>query len=153
MEIPEKLLKLKYYIIFSTLMSVLFLSLVLLAPRFLTIVSYFWPLFVSTALFLFTVVFFAKVSPLSTSGGGTENESLSCAEKAGEGLLDYVAGQTPQVLLDTIDDEDEEDSEDEMGESGQPPLELDDDQQSTEKSNHNKMAESVAAQASEVHLN
>ncbi|KAI3979501.1 hypothetical protein MKX01_001693 [Papaver californicum] len=105
MEIPEKLMKLKYYIIFSSLISLLFLSLILLAPRFLTIVSYFWPLFVSTALFLFTVVFFAKVSPLSTSSSDDDQSLLSCAEKAGEGLLDYVAGllnyyyQTPQMMM------------------------------------------------------
>ncbi|RZC51728.1 hypothetical protein C5167_020154 [Papaver somniferum] len=153
MEIPEKLMKLKYYIIFSSLISLLFLSLVLLAPRFLTIVSYFWPLFVSTALFLFTVVFFAKVSPLSTSSENEDDQSLlSCAEKAGEGLLDYVAA--PQVCLETIDDfdddddtEDEEEEEDELNETDQTPVE---DSKSSEKSDHIKL-ESVA-QGSETEV-
>ncbi|KAI3956976.1 hypothetical protein MKX01_001010 [Papaver californicum] len=146
MEIPEKLMKLKYYIIFSSLISLLFLSLVLLAPRFLTIVSYFWPLFVSTALFLFTVVFFAKVSPLSTSSAEENDDDqslLSCAEKAGEGLLDYVAGQPPQVLLlDTTDD-------DEDGEIDQSPI-IDDDDDKSNHNNNNKLESVVVAQGSEV---
>ncbi|OVA02180.1 hypothetical protein BVC80_8785g14 [Macleaya cordata] len=104
MEIPEKLLKFKFHIIFTTLLSLLLLSLFLLAPRFLTILSYFWPLFVSTALFLIAVVFFAKVSPPIT-------ETTSC-EKAGEGLLDYVAGQ-PEEILEQIDDDDDEEEEEE----------------------------------------
>ncbi|RZC49851.1 hypothetical protein C5167_018276 [Papaver somniferum] len=149
MEIPEKLMKLKYYIIFSSLISLSFLSLVLLAPRFLTIVSYFWPLFVSTALFLFTVVFFAKVSPLSTSSEIDDDQSLlSCAEKAGEGLLDYVAA--PQVCLETIDDDDtdeDEDEENEIDETDQTPVE---DTKSIKKSDHINL-ESVA-QGSEIKL-
>ncbi|KAI3934855.1 hypothetical protein MKW92_020950 [Papaver armeniacum] len=149
MEIPEKLMKLKYYIIFSSLISLLFLSLVLLAPRFLTIVSYFWPLFVSTALFLFTVVFFVKVSPLSTSSETDDDQSLlSCAEKAGEGLLDYVAA--PQVCLETIDDfdnDDDTDEEDEDEETDHAPVE---DTKSDEKSDHIQL-ESVA-QGSETEV-
>ncbi|KAI3850802.1 hypothetical protein MKW98_030862 [Papaver atlanticum] len=150
MEIPEKLMKLKYYIIFSSLISLSFLSLVLLAPRFLTIVSYFWPLFVSTALFLFTVVFFAKVSPLSTSSEIDDDQSLlSCAEKAGEGLLDYVAA--PQVCLENIDDfDDDEDEEDEIDGTDQNLVE---DTKSNEKSDHIKLESVAQGSESEVRSN
>ncbi|KAI3845805.1 hypothetical protein MKX03_020302 [Papaver bracteatum] len=151
MKIPEKLMKLKYYIIFSSLISLSFLSVVLLAPRFLTIVSYFWPLFVSTALFLFTVVFFAKVSPLSTSSEIDDDQSLlSCAEKAGEGLLDYVAA--PQVCLETIDDFDdaddaEEENKNEENETDETPVE---DTKSIEKSDHIKLDSVAQGSESEV---
>ncbi|KAI3870822.1 hypothetical protein MKX03_006806 [Papaver bracteatum] len=156
---PEKLMKLKYYIIFSSLISLLFLSLVLLAPRFLTIVSYFWPSLVSTALFLFTVVFFAKVSPLSTSSEIDDDQSLlSCAEKAGEGLLDYAAGQPPpRVCLETIDDVDtdededeDEENENEIDETDQTPVE---DTKSSEKSDHIKLESVAQGSESEVKSN
>jgi hypothetical protein len=54
-------------------------------PRFLTILAYFWPLFLSTALFLFAVIVFGRTSVPSTDASGDS--------KAGEGLLHYVAGQ------------------------------------------------------------
>ncbi|GMP64989.1 hypothetical protein CsSME_00025982 [Camellia sinensis var. sinensis] len=69
-------------------------SLIYLAPRFLDVLAYFWPLFLSTALFLVTVLFFAESSPLSTEVP---------AEKATEGLLDFVAGQ-PE-LIQSADEE------------------------------------------------
>ncbi|KAI9187281.1 hypothetical protein LWI28_026332 [Acer negundo] len=50
--------------------------------------AYFWPLFLSTALFLVAVVFFGKTSPPAAAAG----------DKAGEGLLDYVAGQPPEEV-------------------------------------------------------
>lgn len=107
MEIPERIMKFKFYIISASLISLLFLSLLLLAPRFVTILSYFWPLFVSTALFLFAVVFFARVSPLNS-----ETSTLSC-EKAGEGLLDYVVAGQPEntPLIEQIQDYDDEDED------------------------------------------
>ncbi|XP_043689307.1 uncharacterized protein LOC122640221 [Telopea speciosissima] len=88
MAIPEKLLKFKYHLIFGSIVSVLLLSLVLLAPRFFDLLAYFWPLFLSTAMFLATAVLFSRVSP-------TETEAS--VEKAGEGILDFVAGQPGQV--------------------------------------------------------
>ncbi|KAJ4725275.1 Transmembrane protein [Melia azedarach] len=81
MEIQEKLLKFKFHIIFALIFFAVLTSLIILAPRFLTILAYFWPLFLSTALFLVAVVFFGKTSvPVSDSSS------------SGEGLLDYVAG-------------------------------------------------------------
>ncbi|KAL5802217.1 hypothetical protein ACOSQ4_030522 [Xanthoceras sorbifolium] len=81
MEIPESILRFKFHIIFTLIFSLLLLSIVLLAPSFLNILAYFWPLFLSTALFLVVVIFFGKTSP------------PAAADSAGEGLLDYVAGQ------------------------------------------------------------
>ncbi|KAJ4838293.1 hypothetical protein Tsubulata_041622 [Turnera subulata] len=89
MEIQEKLLKYKYHIIFTLTITLLLALLVYLAPRFLTVLAYFWPLFLSTALFLGAVVFFGKTSLPGTDSPG---------DKAGEGLLDYVAGQPEQVV-------------------------------------------------------
>ncbi|KAK9084627.1 hypothetical protein Sjap_025038 [Stephania japonica] len=83
MGIQERLLKLKFHFGAAALVGAIVLLLVVLAPSFLTVISYFWPLFLSTALFLFAVVFFARVSPLPHE---TEADI-----KAGEGLLDYVA--------------------------------------------------------------
>ncbi|PIA25621.1 hypothetical protein AQUCO_11000029v1 [Aquilegia coerulea] len=109
MAIIEKLMKYKFHIIFITsLSSVLILSIFLIAPNFLTILSYFWPLFLSTALFLFSIVFFGKVSPLAF-------EETS-SEKTGEGLLDYVAGQSHETIHNQEEDEGLGDDEEEKEE-------------------------------------
>ncbi|KAL6195921.1 hypothetical protein ACLB2K_031538 [Fragaria x ananassa] len=89
MEIPEKLLKFKYHFLSALIFCLTLYSLTLFAPRFLTILAYFWPLFLSTALFLFAVVVFGK-----TSLPGSDSH----ADKAGEGLLDYVAGQPDHAV-------------------------------------------------------
>ncbi|KAG8658372.1 hypothetical protein MANES_03G140433v8 [Manihot esculenta] len=91
MEIQEKIIHYKYHIIFTFIISLIFVAIIFLAPSFVTILAYFWPLFLSTALFLVAVVFFGK-----TSSPGTETESSG--DKAVEGLLDYVAGQPEQVV-------------------------------------------------------
>ncbi|TKY53931.1 hypothetical protein E2542_SST18337 [Spatholobus suberectus] len=57
------------------------------APRFMTILAYFWPLFASTTVFLVAIIAFGGVSKFSTEGHGH-------GEKAGEGLLDYVTGMS-----------------------------------------------------------
>lgn len=84
MEIPEKLLKLKFHILSAVGFSIVILSLCYLAPSLLDILKYFWPLLVSTALFLATIVVFGRISPPLSEAHG---------EKAGEGLLDYVASE------------------------------------------------------------
>ncbi|CAK9166875.1 unnamed protein product [Ilex paraguariensis] len=88
MEIPEKLLKFKFHILFASVFSLLIISIIYVAPRFLEILAYFWPLLVSTALFLITVIVFGQISPPTTEASG---------EKTGEVILDYVAGQPEQV--------------------------------------------------------
>ncbi|KAK7320320.1 hypothetical protein VNO77_29690 [Canavalia gladiata] len=86
MEIPEKLLKFKYHFLGAILFCLILVSLILIAPRFMTLLAYFWPLFLSTALVLALVFFFAKTSPLSPT------DDTNSFHNAGQGLLDYVAG-------------------------------------------------------------
>ncbi|TKY72260.1 hypothetical protein E2542_SST00999 [Spatholobus suberectus] len=95
MHISEKLLKYRYHITIATVVSLSFSLLFYAAPRFLSILAYFWPLFASTTVFLVAIIAFGGVSKLSTEDHG---------EEAGEGLLDYVAGraehtQEAQTLL------------------------------------------------------
>ncbi|GKA02052.1 hypothetical protein Tco_0674717 [Tanacetum coccineum] len=54
------------------------------APKFLDVLTYFWPLLVSTTLFLIAVVVFGRSSQQSLGSPG---------EKAGEEIIDYVASQ------------------------------------------------------------
>ena len=88
MEILEKLLKYKFQILSAITLSLMISFLIVLAPRFVDILAYFWPLLVSTALFLVAVVVFGWTSPPATEAS---------VEKASEGILDYVAGQPEQV--------------------------------------------------------
>ncbi|KAE9599117.1 hypothetical protein Lal_00043926 [Lupinus albus] len=88
MDVSEKLLKYRYHITIAIVVS-LILSLVLYAaPRILTILAYFWPLFASTTVFLVAIIAFGGVSKFSTEEAHDE--------KVGEGLLDYVAGKPEQ---------------------------------------------------------
>ncbi|KAI3665135.1 hypothetical protein L6452_43753 [Arctium lappa] len=57
--------------------------------KFLNILAYFWPLLLSTALFLLLLIVFGLSSPLPVQVSG---------EKAGEGILDYVVGRREPVL-------------------------------------------------------
>ncbi|XP_058745017.1 uncharacterized protein LOC131617780 [Vicia villosa] len=81
MKIPEKLLKLKYHFLTLTLLSLTLLSLILMAPKLVTLFTYFWPLFLSTALVLALVFVFAKTSPLPHTDASIHKD-----------LLDYVSG-------------------------------------------------------------
>ncbi|KAL3821119.1 hypothetical protein ACJIZ3_007024 [Penstemon smallii] len=87
MEISEKVLKFKFHVLIAFAFSLFIFFLCYIAPRFLDVLKFFWPLFVSTALFLFAIVIFGRISPPLEAPG----------EKTGEGLLDYVAGETEQV--------------------------------------------------------
>lgn len=89
MAVPAALVKYRFHLLFALVLSFALLGLVLLAPRFLTLLSYFWPLFLSTALFLVAVVVFGKTSPPP-------------ADKAGEGLLDYVTGDPDPAVNESI---------------------------------------------------
>ena len=89
MEIKEKLLNYKYHIFFTLVFSLILVSIIVVAPSFLTILAYFCPLLLSTALFLGAVIFFGKTSLPGPDSSG---------DKAGEGLLDYVAGQPEQAV-------------------------------------------------------
>lgn len=91
MKIPEKLLKLKYHFVAALLFCVTLFSLILVAPRFVTLLAYFWPLFLSTALVLALVFFFAKTSSLPDTDSPLDKT-----------LLDYVAGH-PDTLHNKSD--------------------------------------------------
>lgn len=49
-------------------------------PNFVSVLAYFWPLLLSTALFLAAIVFFGKASPSDLADG------------AGSEIMEYVAG-------------------------------------------------------------
>ncbi|KAI3504379.1 hypothetical protein L1887_25815 [Cichorium endivia] len=83
MDISGKLLKFKFHISIVVISSVIFLFLLYFAPKFLDVLTYFWPLLLSTALFFITVVVFGRTTQPSLEFSG---------EKAGEEILDYVAG-------------------------------------------------------------
>ncbi|KAK4355173.1 hypothetical protein RND71_024144 [Anisodus tanguticus] len=88
MEIQQLLLKFKFHILITSTFSILIFALIYLAPPFLDILKYFWPLLLSTALFLVAVVLFGRIySPVTEVSG----------EKTGEGILDYVAGQPEEL--------------------------------------------------------
>ncbi|GLT56957.1 hypothetical protein SLA2020_299690 [Shorea laevis] len=92
MEIAQELLKFKYHILAGLTLAAVLYSLTIISPSFLSILTYFWPLLLSTVVFLFAGVFFGKTSSLPGSD--------SASEMAGEGLLNYVAGQ-PELASDT----------------------------------------------------
>ncbi|KAK4751574.1 hypothetical protein SAY87_005056 [Trapa incisa] len=89
MAVPEALLKYSLHLLYAMGLSSALLSLFLLAPSFLTLLAYFWPLFLSTALFLVAVVVFGRTSPPTV-------------DKAGEGLLDYVTGDPDPSVVESI---------------------------------------------------
>ncbi|KAK2378112.1 hypothetical protein QL285_078705 [Trifolium repens] len=88
MKIPEKLLKLRYHFIATILLCLTIFSLIFMAPKLVTLFTYFWPLFLSTALVLTLVFVFAKTSPLPQTDASIH-----------KGLLDYVAGDDHESQL------------------------------------------------------
>jgi asparagine N-glycosylation enzyme membrane subunit Stt3 len=83
MVVQGKFLQYKYHISIAIAISLTFTFLLYAPPRIMTIITYFWPLFASTTVFFVAIIAFGGISKFST-------EDLD--EKAGEGLLDYVAG-------------------------------------------------------------
>lgn len=97
--IPEKLVKFKFPILIVTILGLLVAFFIYLAPSFVDVIKYFWPLLVSTALFLVAIVVFGRISPPHTEAPG---------DKPGEGILDYVAGQPDNLSPDVDGDEEGE---------------------------------------------
>lgn len=77
------LVQYKYHITIAIAFSLSLSVMLYAAPRIMTILAYFWPLFASTAVLLAAIIAFGGVSKFST-------EDHVHGEKAGEGLLDYV---------------------------------------------------------------
>ncbi|OAY43439.1 hypothetical protein MANES_08G070300v8 [Manihot esculenta] len=88
MDIPEKFLQYRYHFGLAIVASLVLSILLYAAPRFLTILAYFWPLFASTTVFLVLIIAFGRVSQAELA-----TDSYSHGAQAGEGILDYVAGQ------------------------------------------------------------
>ncbi|XP_047337175.1 uncharacterized protein LOC124940687 [Impatiens glandulifera] len=95
-DISGLVMKFKVHIIVITTLSLLIVALICIAPSFVDIIAYFWPLLVSTALFLIAVVVFSQTSPIATDSSA-----------AAEGLLDYVAN-TPEEIQTYISPEQRE---------------------------------------------
>ncbi|GER45977.1 DNA-directed RNA polymerase subunit beta [Striga asiatica] len=93
MEIRQVLLRFKHQILFALALAFTIIFICYLAPRFVDILKYFWPLLVSTALFLFASVVFDRISPVTDDSG----------EKPGEGLLDFVSGEPPVGEMETTE--------------------------------------------------
>ena len=87
MDIPPQLLQYRYHFTIAISVSVILSLFLYAAPRFGSILAYFWPLFASTTLFVVAIVVLSGVSLLAVEAHG---------EKAGEDIVDYVAGQPEQ---------------------------------------------------------
>ncbi|XVF75177.1 hypothetical protein PTKIN_Ptkin13bG0166300 [Pterospermum kingtungense] len=85
MDIPQKLIQYRYHFTIAILASLFIAFLSYVVPRLSSILTYFWPLFASTTVFLVLITAFGGVSQLATEAHG---------EKVGEGLLDYVAARS-----------------------------------------------------------
>lgn len=85
MEISVKLLEYKYHFAATITASLIMAIFATMAPDVVTIFSYFWPLFLSTALMLLAVMLFNQAA---TGFLGDED---------GQGLLDFVAAR-PEML-------------------------------------------------------
>ncbi|OMO64680.1 hypothetical protein COLO4_31924 [Corchorus olitorius] len=80
--IQHKVIQYRYQIVVAGLGSIIMAFFLYAAPR---LVSYFWPLLASTTVLLVAIIAF---------GGHSQSQLASTqahGEKAGEGLLDYVA--------------------------------------------------------------
>ncbi|OMO76972.1 hypothetical protein CCACVL1_15265 [Corchorus capsularis] len=75
--IQQKVIQYRYHIVVTALGSIIIAFFLYAAPR---LVSYFWPLLASTTVFLVAIIAF-----------GGHSQSQAHGEKAGQGLLDYVA--------------------------------------------------------------
>ncbi|PWA97362.1 hypothetical protein CTI12_AA025650 [Artemisia annua] len=84
MTISEILMKYKSLILIFAIFSLIIVVIIYFAPKLLDVLTYFWPLLVSTTLFLIAVVVFSR---------GSQPSLGSLGEKAGEGIIDYVATQ------------------------------------------------------------
>ncbi|GLT80224.1 hypothetical protein SLA2020_516760 [Shorea laevis] len=91
MDIPQKLNQYRHQISLAIIASVTIALIAFAAPRFLNILAYFWPLFASTTVLLVIMVAIGGLSQLATETHG---------ERAGEGLLDYVAAARSEHITE-----------------------------------------------------
>lgn len=89
MEIYAKLLQHRYFFAASIAVSLSLAVFSTVTPPLTSVIFYFWPLFLSTALVLVAIIVIGQISPI--------NSLEFSGDKEGEALLDYVAGQ-PELL-------------------------------------------------------
>ena len=82
-QVPAKLSLYKYHLIIPIAASLILTFFFIASPRFMTILSYFWPLFLSTTVLLVAMLVIGRTFPSAAEFYG---------EEEGEGLLDFVAG-------------------------------------------------------------
>ncbi|KAK1297684.1 hypothetical protein QJS10_CPB15g01644 [Acorus calamus] len=91
----------RLHLLILSLSSLAVVYLLSLGPSLREIVAFFWPLLLSTALFLSAVAAFAKLSPFPPP-----------VAAPGEEILDYVAGPPPppdgEAAAEVVDREKEE---------------------------------------------
>ncbi|KAK8485339.1 hypothetical protein V6N13_062789 [Hibiscus sabdariffa] len=85
-DIQQKLNQYRYHFVVTLLVSSIVAFLSYAAPSMLAILTYFWPLFASTAVLVVVIMAFGGVSQLATEAHG---------RKTGEGLLEYVSAARP----------------------------------------------------------
>ncbi|KAG6641922.1 hypothetical protein CIPAW_09G107600 [Carya illinoinensis] len=81
MDIQEKLMQHRSNVAMTFIVSVVISLLLYASPRLINILTYFWPLFASTAVLLVAIIGFGGLSQLASETHGY---------KAGEGIIDYV---------------------------------------------------------------
>ncbi|KAK8969579.1 hypothetical protein KSP40_PGU020895 [Platanthera guangdongensis] len=90
MAIRERLLALKLHIAVSVIAAGVFSVFLHSGPSLSALLSFFWPLLLSTAVFLLAVSVLLRISPPQ------QPDAAGCP--AGEDLIDYVAGTHYQQL-------------------------------------------------------
>ncbi|KAG8365340.1 hypothetical protein BUALT_Bualt18G0094500 [Buddleja alternifolia] len=83
MEIYATLLQYRYFFAAALSVSLGLVFFLAVIPKFTSILLYFWPLFLSTALVLATIVIIGQMSPIPSDFSG---------DREGEAFLDYIAG-------------------------------------------------------------
>ncbi|XP_039140176.1 uncharacterized protein LOC120277406 [Dioscorea cayenensis subsp. rotundata] len=108
MAIQERLLQFKLHIIIAAISAVALFSLLRHGPSFSTVLSFFWPLLLSTGFFLAAVALLLRISP---------PPSDDAVPSPGEDLIDYVSSGLPEPHC-SVEDElagDEEEEEEQKG--------------------------------------
>ena len=93
-------MELRLPLVLLLVLALAFSTLLWLGPSFSTVISFFWPLLVSTAFFLAAVALLCRISPPPSDTAG---------DLPGEELMDYVAGQPQEE--DTMDESKDGDAE------------------------------------------
>ncbi|CAN6477798.1 unnamed protein product [Victoria cruziana] len=85
--LKENLMRFRYHALFAAVLVLSVVTLVRVAPSFMTVLNFFSPLLVSTALFLIAVVFINRsYSPSAAEGGDSAAAAASSSSAAGGGF-------------------------------------------------------------------